>query len=63
MTLEDFDGGRFPGAVVAEQAVHLALGHVEGDPVDGGDGTVGLAQFLDDDRGHDALSPVDTSTT
>ena len=53
--LEDLDRGRLAGTVVAQQAVHLALLHLERHAVDGCDRSVLLAKVVDDDGGHDAL--------
>jgi hypothetical protein len=53
-----------PGAVRAEQAEHLAAGHLEVDALDRLDATrVGLAELMDLDRGtHDVpSSPLGSS--
>ena len=52
VTLEDLDGGRLAGTVVAEQAVHLAFGDLERDPGHGIGRSVALAQVADLDHRH-----------
>ena len=48
---QDAEGGRLPGAVGPEEAVHLALLDLEVEPVEGDGGAEGLAQAADLDDG------------
>jgi hypothetical protein len=44
---EEADGGRFTGAVGAEEAVDRSRGDGEGDSFEGGDGAIGFPNPLD----------------
>jgi len=49
---QDADGGRFPGAVRAEEPGYAARCQLEGEVIDRGDGAVPLGQRLDGDGAH-----------
>ena len=54
-TFEDLDGGGFARPVGSQERVRFARGHLEGDPVDGGQFAVALLETLNGDgRWHEA---------